>query len=562
MNSSDSICVLAILILLSSTVPAIAQAPGTDARIEEFTYSGEGAVTTANDDLSLWRSATHQFSVTISTTSGMDGAVCLVTVHAETDTESELACESTGIAANRTETVAISVDEWPVNLTGSQAVSAVVRPSNSSDVTTNDSVSLAVIRKSGDLDGDGLPNEREVSLGTGLRTADSDGDGLADGEEVNAYETAPVSNDTDGDGLSDRMEIRFHETDPTAADTDEDGLPDSRELELGTNPNRADSDGDGRDDGAEVNVHETDPLDPDSDDDGVDDRAEIRDHETNPLQPDTDGDGLADGLEVNTYETDPNALDTDGDGLEDGAEVHEHRTGPANADTDGDGLTDGAEVNTHGTNPTNADTDGDGLGDGVEVDRHGTNPNRADTDGDGTSDRGEVPDGGLVPDPIPLVVLVGLAAIGIATSLAFYRSDRGIAVPVGGWLQAGTSERTSQSSGEPTPQPDGSTSQPGESTSQSEESTPQDEDGDGSADSVPPEFLSNEEQILRLLEDRDGRIPQARIVDETGWSKSKVSRVLSEMADDDLIEKINVGGRNVVACPDDLPPGARSPFDE
>lgn len=46
---------------------------------------------------------------------------------------------------------------------------------------------------SGDLDKDGLSNDREAKLGTSARLADTDGDGLSDGVEVNKYKLDPKS---------------------------------------------------------------------------------------------------------------------------------------------------------------------------------------------------------------------------------------------------------------------------------------------------------------------------------------------------------------------------------
>jgi len=78
---------------------------------------------------------------------------------------------------------------------------------------------------------------------------------------------------------------------------------------------------------------------------------------------------------------------------------------------------------------------------------------------------------------------------------------------------------------------------------------------------VPTEFLSDEEVVFTLLDDHDGRMRQADIVEETDWSKSKVSRVLSAMEDEERIVKVDVGRGNVVMRPEDLPPGAESAFD-
>ena len=62
-----------------------------------------------------------------------------------------------------------------------------------------------------DLDRDGLSNRDEALGGTNLRDADSDDDGLSDGEEVrpgtDGFVTNPLSVDTDGDGVRDGLEV-------------------------------------------------------------------------------------------------------------------------------------------------------------------------------------------------------------------------------------------------------------------------------------------------------------------------------------------------------------------
>jgi len=69
-----------------------------------------------------------------------------------------------------------------------------------------------------DLDGDGLTNLGEFELGTRLDLPDSDGDGIADGEEIVAgrdgFVTNPLLADSDGDGVPDGLEIEVG-TDPT-----------------------------------------------------------------------------------------------------------------------------------------------------------------------------------------------------------------------------------------------------------------------------------------------------------------------------------------------------------
>jgi len=67
---------------------------------------------------------------------------------------------------------------------------------------------------------------------------------------------------------------------------------------------------------------------------------------------------------------------------------------------------------------------------------------------------------------------------------------------------------------------------------------------------TPPQLLSDEGKIVRLLVANNGRIRQHRIADETGWSKSKVSRICSQMHADGTIEKRSVGRENVIVFAD------------
>jgi hypothetical protein len=92
------------------------------------------------------------------------------------------------------------------------------------DATTHGSSNDAT----GDLDGDGLDNARELELGTRLNSTDTDGDGVSDATEV-ATNSNPLESDTDNDRLDDATERRLG-TDPAAADTDGDGVPDIEET--------------------------------------------------------------------------------------------------------------------------------------------------------------------------------------------------------------------------------------------------------------------------------------------------------------------------------------------
>ncbi|MFA9425195.1 helix-turn-helix transcriptional regulator [Natronorubrum sp. A-ect3] len=69
---------------------------------------------------------------------------------------------------------------------------------------------------------------------------------------------------------------------------------------------------------------------------------------------------------------------------------------------------------------------------------------------------------------------------------------------------------------------------------------------------TPSVLLSDEGMVVRLLVANHGRIRQHQIADETGWSKSKVSRICSQMHDDGMIEKTSAGRENVISLSDQV----------
>jgi hypothetical protein len=85
--------------------------------------------------------------------------------------------------------------------------------------------------------------------------------------------------------------------------------------------------------------------------------------------------------------------------------------------------------------------------------------------------------------------------------------------------------------------------------------------GDGAAAEEEEEdlsLLSDEERVERLLEKNGGRMRQADIVAETGWSDAKVSQLLSAMADSGRVEKLRLGRENLISIPDDEGDGDES----
>ena len=77
------------------------------------------------------------------------------------------------------------------------------------------------------------------------------------------------------------------------------------------------------------------------------------------------------------------------------------------------------------------------------------------------------------------------------------------------------------------------------------------EEADSGPAPVDTDLLSDEERVEHLLERNGGRMKQANIVDETGWSNAKVSQLLSAMDDDERINKLRIGRENLISLPDE-----------
>lgn len=67
----------------------------------------------------------------------------------------------------------------------------------------------------------------------------------------------------------------------------------------------------------------------------------------------------------------------------------------------------------------------------------------------------------------------------------------------------------------------------------------------------PAELLSNEERVLQLLEENDGRIKQQEVATELDWTDAKTSQVVQKLRDEDEIEVFRLGRENVISLPDE-----------
>ena len=90
----------------------------------------------------------------------------------------------------------------------------------------------------------------------------------------------------------------------------------------------------------------------------------------------------------------------------------------------------------------------------------------------------------------------------------------------------------------------------------SDEGEPDGEDAPSASDAsddAPPvdgELLSNEEQVLRLVESQGGRMKQKRVAEELDWTAAKTSQVVTGLRDDDSLEGFRLGRENVLSLPD------------
>ena len=151
--------------------------------------------------------------------------------------------------------------------------------------------------------------------------------------------------------------------------------------------------------------------------------------------------------------------------------------------------------------------------------------------------------------PWTLIVGGGIAIVLILALVGFSRSRGAESSPAGGTVMTNGGESTADSShGEsPTGPSPGDTSEDEETA----DTTDTEEKPAESLEETDVELLSDEERVERLLRERGGRMKQANIVKETGWSDAKVSQLLSAMADEGRVEKLRLGRENLISLPDD-----------
>ncbi|QCS42461.1 hypothetical protein [Natrinema versiforme] len=148
-----------------------------------------------------------------------------------------------------------------------------------------------------------------------------------------------------------------------------------------------------------------------------------------------------------------------------------------------------------------------------------------------------------------LVAGLLVTGIGIAAVVWYRRYGPGADDPAGG---AGAAERSSESTRPPAATHAGASTPDADATPDSDDAAPLTDDA----------LMTDEDRVVKLIRENGGRMKQVNIVDETGWSKSKVSMLLSDMEDDGTISKLRVGRENIISLEGFEPEATKSPFDE
>jgi len=79
----------------------------------------------------------------------------------------------------------------------------------------------------------------------------------------------------------------------------------------------------------------------------------------------------------------------------------------------------------------------------------------------------------------------------------------------------------------------------------------------GKAGSQPDtELLSNEEQVLQLIESEGGRMKQKAVAEQLGWTDAKTSQVTKTLREEGDLEGFRLGRENVLSLPEDGESGA------
>ncbi|RLM52276.1 hypothetical protein [Halorubrum sp. Atlit-28R] len=168
--------------------------------------------------------------------------------------------------------------------------------------------------------------------------------------------------------------------------------------------------------------------------------------------------------------------------------------------------------------------------------------------------------------PLSGVPTAGVAALFGAlvvagAAVAYRRRDAEPAAPAGG------GDAETEATGDAPADGSGAATAAAASDSTAEP-TAGDDDGDASEpDSDEPrpvdgDLLSNEEQVLRLIESEGGRMKQKQVAERLDWTAAKTSQVVTGLRDEGDLDGFRLGRENVLSLPDYDPEGDAGGVDE
>ena len=79
----------------------------------------------------------------------------------------------------------------------------------------------------------------------------------------------------------------------------------------------------------------------------------------------------------------------------------------------------------------------------------------------------------------------------------------------------------------------------------------EDEAGTEAEDDGDEPEMTDDELVIKMIEEEDGRMKQKNVVKETGWSEAKVSKLTSRLEDEGEITKIRLGRENILEICDE-----------
>lgn len=149
----------------------------------------------------------------------------------------------------------------------------------------------------------------------------------------------------------------------------------------------------------------------------------------------------------------------------------------------------------------------------------------AGADGSDVSDGGDAEDGRSLPGWASIAVLALALLAGVVTFLAYRRRDEGADAGTEGTPESGADSGTESGGDEPA--------------------------GNGAPAPPDEELLSNEEQVLRLIESEGGRMKQQAVAEELGWTDAKTSQVTKTLRENGDLEGFRLGRENVLTLPEE-----------